>query len=129
MTRLRISKKTLSLPIPSDGFWVQRQKYVPDPVTAADEAASVLSILSSESSLCDCENQLEKLLDYQIHHIIHVFIKNHGAVCTCVVMQTNGLTLRLPCAKKELDRFCASSLAVKRPRQSQIRWTSIIQLK
>jgi len=76
------------------------QKYVPDPVIAADEAVSVLFILSSESSLYNYENQLEKLFDYQIHHIIQIFIKNCNAMCTCLVMPTNGLILRLLCMQK-----------------------------
>jgi len=79
------------------------QKYVPDSVTVADEAASVLFILSSESSLYDYKNQLEKLFDYQIHHIIQIFIKNCDAMYICSVMPTNGLTLRLPCMQKGIE--------------------------
>ena len=71
------SQKDIISPHSIDGFWVQRQisEVYPDPVTAADKAASVLSILGSESSLRDCENQLMELFDYQSHHIIQVFIK------------------------------------------------------
>ncbi|KAK2467528.1 hypothetical protein APHAL10511_000383 [Amanita phalloides] len=44
------------------GFWVQRQisEIYPDPVTAADEAAAVLSIPGSESNLRVVENQLRE---------------------------------------------------------------------
>jgi len=56
LTRLRIPKKALSLPIPL--MVSGSSSRFPDPVTTADKAASVLSILSSESSLCDGENQL-----------------------------------------------------------------------
>lgn len=61
-----------------DGFWVQRQisEIYPDPVTAADKASAVLSILGSESSLRDCENQLMELFDYQSFHVITKFLKN-----------------------------------------------------
>jgi len=91
------------------------QKYVPDSVTVADEAASVLFILSSESSLHNYKNQLEKLFDYQIHHIIQIFIKNCDAMYTCSVMPTNGLTLRSPCMQKGVEwilynRQCGGSL-------------------
>ncbi|KAF9479849.1 hypothetical protein BDN70DRAFT_932276 [Pholiota conissans] len=42
-------------------FWVQRQisEVDPDPVTAANKAVSILSIISSESSTQDCEFQLQ----------------------------------------------------------------------
>src|SRR4051794_36732496 len=49
--------KDIVSPFSINGFWVQRQvsEVYPDSVTAADKAASVLSILGSESSLHDCE--------------------------------------------------------------------------
>lgn len=54
------SDKDIVSPHSIDGFWVQCQiaEVYPDPVTAADKTASVLSILGSESKLRDCENQL-----------------------------------------------------------------------
>ncbi|KAJ7285982.1 putative RNA helicase [Mycena rebaudengoi] len=68
-----------------DGFWVQRQisEIYPDPVTAADKAAGVLSILGSESSLRDCENQLMELFEYQSFHITTKFLKNRDVVVWC----------------------------------------------
>ncbi|KAL0565590.1 Pre-mRNA-splicing helicase BRR2, partial [Marasmius crinis-equi] len=41
-----------------------------------DEAASVLSILGSESSLRDCENQSMELFDHRSFHITTKFLKN-----------------------------------------------------
>ena len=54
-TKKTKTDKDLVSPHAIDGFWVQRQvsKIYPDPVTSADKAASVLSILGSESSLRD----------------------------------------------------------------------------
>lgn len=68
-----------------DGFWVQRQisEVYPDPVTAADKTASVLSILGSESNLRDCENQLMELFEYESFHIITKFLKNRDVVVWC----------------------------------------------
>jgi pre-mRNA-splicing helicase BRR2 len=81
----RKAHKDIVSPHSIDGFWVQRHisEIYPDPLTAADKAASVLSILGSESGLRDCENQLMELFDYQSHHIIQVFIKNRDAIVWC----------------------------------------------
>lgn len=68
-----------------DGFWVQRQisEVFQDPVTATEKASEVLSILSSESSLRDCENQLMELLEYQSHTLVTKFLKNREIVVWC----------------------------------------------
>ncbi|KAL5507360.1 BRR2 [Sanghuangporus vaninii] len=68
-----------------DGFWVQRQisEVYPDPVTATEKATAVLSILGSESSLRDCENQLIELFDYQSFGLITKFLKNRDVVVWC----------------------------------------------
>ena len=91
------SQKDLISPHSIDGFWVQRQisEVYPDPVTAADKAASVLSILGSESSLRDCENQLMELFDYQSHHIIQVFIKNRDAIVWCTKLMRSDADERV----------------------------------
>lgn len=80
-----------------DGFWVQRQisEIYPDPVTAADKASSVLSILGSESSLRDCENQLMELFDYQSHHVIQVLIKNRDAIVWCTKLMRSDADERV----------------------------------
>lgn len=77
--------KDIVSPHSIDAFWVQRQVFevYPDPVTAADKAASVLSILGSESSLRDCENQLMELFDYQSFHIITKCLKNREVIVWC----------------------------------------------
>jgi pre-mRNA-splicing helicase BRR2 len=63
----------------------------PDPVTAADKAASVLSILSSESSARDCENQLIELFDPQSFHVTAKFLKNRDIVVWCTkLMRSNA---------------------------------------
>jgi pre-mRNA-splicing helicase BRR2 len=80
-----------------DGFWVQRQisGIYPDAVTAADKAASVLSILGSESNLRDCENQLMELFDYQSHHVIQVFIKNRDVIVWCTKLMRSDADERV----------------------------------
>ncbi|THH20310.1 hypothetical protein EW146_g1011 [Bondarzewia mesenterica] len=77
--------KDIVSPHSVDGFWVQRQvsEVYPDPVTAADKASSVLSILGSESNLRDCENQLMELFDYQSFDVITKFLKNREVVVWC----------------------------------------------
>ncbi|THH28522.1 hypothetical protein EUX98_g5677 [Antrodiella citrinella] len=80
----RVDKDIVS-PHAIDGFWVQRQisEVYPDPVTAADKAASVLSILGSESNLRDCENQLMDLFEYQSFNVITKFLKNRDVIVWC----------------------------------------------
>ncbi|KAG6332314.1 hypothetical protein ID866_6773, partial [Astraeus odoratus] len=79
------AEKDIVSPHAIDGFWVQRQisEIFPDPVTAADKAASVLSILGSESSLRDCENQLMELFEYENFHVITKFLKNRDVIVWC----------------------------------------------
>ena len=68
-----------------DGFWVQRQvtEVYPDPVTATEKATAVLSVLGSESSLRDCENQLIELFEYQSFGLITKFLKNRDVIVWC----------------------------------------------
>ncbi|PCH44659.1 Sec63-domain-containing protein [Wolfiporia cocos MD-104 SS10] len=77
--------KDIVSPHSIDGFWVQRQisDVYPDPVTATEKAAAVLSILGSESNLRDCENQLMELFEYQSFHIITKFLKNRDVIVWC----------------------------------------------
>lgn len=79
------AEKDIVSPHSIDGFWVQRQisEIYPDPVTAADKALSVITILSSDSSARDCENQLMELFDYESYHIIAKFLKNREVVVWC----------------------------------------------
>ncbi|EMD34630.1 hypothetical protein CERSUDRAFT_116803 [Gelatoporia subvermispora B] len=74
--------KDIVSPHSIDAFWVQRQisEIYPDPVTAAEKASAVLSILGSESNLRDCENQLMELFEYQSFHIITKFLKNRDVI-------------------------------------------------
>ncbi|CAK5277379.1 unnamed protein product [Mycena citricolor] len=77
--------KDIVKPHAIDAFWVQRQisEIYPDPVTAADKSASVISILGSESSLRDCENQLMELFEYQSFHVTTKFLKNRDVIVWC----------------------------------------------
>ncbi|KAF5345434.1 hypothetical protein D9758_013635 [Tetrapyrgos nigripes] len=54
-----------------------------DPVTAPNKAASVFSVLGSESSIHDCENQLMELFEYQSFHVITKFFKNCDLIVWC----------------------------------------------
>lgn len=89
--------KDIVSPHSIDGFWVQRQisEVYPDPVTAADKAASVLSILGSESSLRDCENQLMELFEYQSYHITTKFLKNRDVIVWCTKLMRSDADERV----------------------------------
>ncbi|KAJ7709781.1 Sec63 Brl domain-containing protein [Mycena rosella] len=94
--KTKVDKDIVS-PHAIDGFWVQRQisEIYPDPVTAADKAASVLSILGSESSLRDCENQLMELFEYQSFHITTKFLKNRDVVVWCTKLMRSDADERV----------------------------------
>ncbi|KAI0765441.1 Sec63-domain-containing protein [Fomes fomentarius] len=89
--------KDIVSPHSIDGFWVQRQisEVYPDPVTAADKASSVLSILGSESSVRDCENQLMDLFEYQHFPLIRKFVKNRDVVVWCTKLMRSDAEERV----------------------------------
>ena len=89
--------KDIVSPHAIDGFWVQRQisEVYPDPVTAADKASSVLSILGSESNLRDCENQLMDLFEYQSFHVITKFLKNRDIIVWCTKLMRSDADERV----------------------------------
>ena len=80
-----------------DGFWVQRQisEIYPDPVTAADKAASVLSILGSESNLRDVENQLIELFEFLSFHTVTKFLKNRDVIVWCTKLARSNADERV----------------------------------
>ncbi|KAF5370279.1 hypothetical protein D9758_006929 [Tetrapyrgos nigripes] len=96
-TKKAQADKDIVSPHAIDGFWVQRQitEVYPDPVTAADKAASVLSVLGSESSLRDCENQLMELFEYQSFHIITKFLKNRDVIVWCTKLMRSDADERV----------------------------------
>jgi pre-mRNA-splicing helicase BRR2 len=77
--------RDMATPHSIDAFWVQRHttEDYPNPVTAADKAASVLSILGSKSSLHDCEYQLMELFDFESYHTFTKFLKNCDIIVWC----------------------------------------------
>ena len=89
--------KDIVSPHSIDGFWVQRQisEIYPDPVTAADKASLVLSILGSESSLRDCENQLMELFEYQSFHTTTKFLKNRDVIVWCTKLMRSDADERV----------------------------------
>ncbi|KJA17891.1 hypothetical protein HYPSUDRAFT_205863 [Hypholoma sublateritium FD-334 SS-4] len=91
------AEKDIVSPHAIDGFWVQRQisEIYQDPVTAADKAASVLTILGSESSARDCENQLMELFEFQSFHIITKFLKNRDVVVWCTKLMRSDAEERV----------------------------------
>ncbi|KAK0192909.1 putative RNA helicase [Armillaria mellea] len=95
-TKSKADKDIVS-PHSIDGFWVQRQiaEVYSDPVTAADKASSVLSILGSESNLRDCENQLMELFDYQSFHITTKFLKNRDVIVWCTKLMRSDADERV----------------------------------
>ncbi|KAF7294831.1 putative ATP dependent RNA helicase [Mycena indigotica] len=91
------SDKDIVSPHAIDAFWVQRQvaEIYPDPVTAAEKTTSVLSILGSESSLRDCENQLIELFEYQSFHITTRFLKNRDVIVWCTKLMRSDADERV----------------------------------
>lgn len=91
------AEKDVVSPHSIDGFWVQRQisGIYPDPVTAADKATSVLTILGSESSPRDCENQLMDLFEYQSHDVISKFLKNREVIVWCTKLMRSDADERV----------------------------------
>lgn len=89
--------KDIVSPHSIDGFWVQRQisEIYPDPVTAADKAVSVITILGSDSSTRDCENQLMELFDYESYHVIAKFLKNREVVVWCTKLMRSDADERV----------------------------------
>jgi pre-mRNA-splicing helicase BRR2 len=89
--------KDIVSPHSIDGFWVQRQvsEVYPDPVTAAEKASSVLSILGSESSLRDCENQLMELFEYSSFDIVTKFLKNRDVIVWCTKLMRSDADERV----------------------------------
>ncbi|KAF7323081.1 hypothetical protein HMN09_00088200 [Mycena chlorophos] len=89
--------KDIVSPHSIDAFWVQRQisEVYPDPVTAAEKTTSVLSILGSESSLRDCENQLIELFEYQSFHITTKFLKNRDVIVWCTKLMRSDADERV----------------------------------
>ncbi|EDR01243.1 uncharacterized protein LACBIDRAFT_240054 [Laccaria bicolor S238N-H82] len=89
--------KDIVSPHSIDGFWVQRQisEVYPDPVTAAEKTTSVLSILGSESSARDCENQLMELFDFQSFYITAKFLKNRDVVVWCTKLMRSDADERV----------------------------------
>ncbi|KAF7338196.1 putative ATP dependent RNA helicase [Mycena venus] len=89
--------KDIIAPHELDGFWVQRTvaEVYPDAVTATEKSASVLSILGSESSLRDCENQLMELFDYQSFHITTKFLKNRDVIVWCTKLNRSDADERV----------------------------------
>jgi len=83
-SKLEAQKDFIS-PHSIDGFWVQRQvsEIYPDPLTAAAKATSVMTILESDSSARDCENQLMELFDYESYQVISKFLKNRVVIVWC----------------------------------------------
>ncbi|KAJ3992635.1 putative RNA helicase [Lentinula boryana] len=76
-----------------DAFWVQRQisEVYPDPVTSADKASSVLTILSSQTNLRDCENELMELFEYEHFELVTRFLKNRDVVVWCTKLMRSAV--------------------------------------
>lgn len=95
--RKKVAEKDIVSPHEIDAFWVQRQvsELYTDPVTAADKAQSVLTILGSESNLRDCENQLMDLFEYQSFEIITKFLKNRDVIVWCTKLMRSDADERV----------------------------------
>lgn len=80
-----------------DGFWLQRllSGLYPDPVTANDKTTAALSILSAESNLRECENQLMELFDYDKFDLVRILTKNRDVVVWCTKLSRSEEAERL----------------------------------
>lgn len=80
-----------------DGFWLQRlvSTSYPDAVTATDKTTAALSILSSESNLRDCENELMDLFDYDKFDLVRVLTKNRDVIIWCTKLTRSDESDRL----------------------------------
>lgn len=89
--------KDIVSPHSIDAFWVQRlvSEVYTDPQTASDKTIAVMSILGSESSLRDCENQLMELFDYQSFDVITKFLKNRDVVVWCTKLARSDTNERV----------------------------------
>ncbi len=98
--------KDIVSPHSIDAFWVQRliAEVYSDPQTASDKTIAVLSILGSESTLRDSENQLMELFDYQSLTLSpsssKIVMLSYGVPSLHVAMPTNVSTWRSLCARK-----------------------------
>ncbi|CEL57890.1 pre-mRNA-splicing helicase BRR2 [Rhizoctonia solani AG-1 IB] len=70
-----------------DGFWLQRllSATYTDAVAATDKTTAALQILSAESSLRDCENELMELFDYRndMFNVVNLLTKNRDVIVWC----------------------------------------------
>jgi len=69
-----------------------------DPQTTSDKTAAVLSVLDSESNLCNCENQLMELFDYQSFEVITKFLKNCDVIVSCTELARSDVNNHWPFA-------------------------------
>ena len=80
-----------------DGFWLQRllSGSYPDPVTANSKTTAALSILSAESNLRECENQLMELFDYNKFDLVRILTKNRDVIVWCTKLSRSEEAERL----------------------------------
>jgi pre-mRNA-splicing helicase BRR2 len=95
-TRTEVDKDIVS-PHTIDGFWVQRQiaEVYSDPATSTEKTSQVMSVLSSESNLRDCENELMEIFEYQSFHIITKFLKNRDVIVWCTKLMRSDADERV----------------------------------
>lgn len=70
-----------------DGFWLQRllSATYTDAVAATDKTTAAIQIMSADSSLRDCENELMELFDYRndMFNIVNLLTKNRDVIVWC----------------------------------------------
>ncbi|QRV91442.1 pre-mRNA-splicing helicase BRR2 [Ceratobasidium sp. AG-Ba] len=70
-----------------DGFWLQRllSATYTDAVAATDKTTAALQIMSADSSLRDCENELMELFDYRndMFNVVNLLTKNRDVIVWC----------------------------------------------
>ncbi|KAG8734294.1 DEIH-box ATPase [Ceratobasidium sp. 414] len=70
-----------------DGFWLQRllSATYTDAVAATDKTTAALQIMSTDSSLRDCENELMELFDYRndMFNVVNLLTKNRDVIVWC----------------------------------------------
>ncbi|UZJ56862.1 hypothetical protein CBS101457_006182 [Exobasidium rhododendri] len=84
-SRTRLKKNGTIVAHDIDPFWLQRliSKHYSDAHEAGEKANAAMDLLSSESNVRDCENNLMELFDYDKFEIVELLIKNRDLIVWC----------------------------------------------
>lgn len=80
-----------------DPFWLQRlvSKYYSDAHEASEKANTALNLLSADTNVRDCENNLMELFDYDKFEAVEILIKNRDLIVWCIKLGRANETERI----------------------------------